>query len=168
MHIGSDESGDAQEERKALIAHMLFLGQMLSTETALFHQTAAAKYGLGITDMKTISVLMQEGPTTAGQLAKRLSLTTGAITNVVDRLGKRGILERMPDANDRRKVIVTVNYEKLGGANNAYRSMGETFERLLQEYSTEQLTFLVQFYKASIEIAKQEQARLATNDISFS
>src|SRR2546430_12442949 len=60
--------------RKALMGQMQFLGQRASTETALFHQAAAAKWGLGITDTKTISVLLQEGPMTAGQLGRRLSL----------------------------------------------------------------------------------------------
>lgn len=150
-----------QQHRSSLMKQMQFLGQMASTETALFHQTAAATYGLGITDMKTISVLMQEGTMTAGQLAKRLNLTTGAITNVVDRLEERDILKRIPDAKDRRKVLVRVNQQKLRVAGNIYSSMGEAFERLLTVYTTEQLEFLVQFYQASIELTKTQQAKLA-------
>src|SRR5437762_11365669 len=89
--------------RKALMGQMQFLGQRASTETALFHQAAAAKWGLGITDTKTISVLLQEGPMTAGQLGRRLSLTTGAVTNVIDRLERRGMVRRTSDAKDRRR-----------------------------------------------------------------
>src|SRR5438093_11307556 len=88
---------------------MQFLGQMASTETALFHDAAAAKLGLGIKDTESISVLLQEGAMTAGQLGRRLSLTSGALTNVIDRLQRRGIVQRASDAKDRRKVIVTVN-----------------------------------------------------------
>src|SRR5580704_16504685 len=97
-------SSDGSRERESLMAEMQFLGQMLSTETALFHQTAAAKNGLSITDSKTISVLMQEGSMTAGELAMRLSLTTGAVTSVIDRLESVGLARRTADPHDRRKV----------------------------------------------------------------
>lgn len=152
---------DKQERRKVLADRLQFLGQMASTETALFHQTAAAKYGLGITDMKTLSALQQEGPMTAGQLAKRLSLTTGAVTNVIDRLERQDFVKRLPDPKDRRKVIVTINDEKLASGENVYLSMGEAFGALVEKYSTEQLEFLVRFYEESIELTKREIAKLA-------
>ncbi|MCD9025097.1 MarR family winged helix-turn-helix transcriptional regulator [Cohnella silvisoli] len=148
------------ENRKALINQMQFLGQMASTETALFHQAAAAKLGLGITDMKTVSTLQQEGPMTAGQLAQRLNLTTGAVSNVIDRLEQRKFVKREPDAKDRRKVIVTVNQKNLAPSDNIYRSMGEAFERLLETYSTQELEFLVKYNQATIELTMLESAKL--------
>lgn len=155
---------DDRERRQALVDQLQFLGQMASTETALFHQVAAARYGLGITDMKTLSALLQEGPMTAGQLAKRLSLTTGAVTNVIDRLERQDFVKRTPDAADRRKVIVSVNQERLGSGLNAYLSMGEAFGVLLATYTTEQLEFLADYYRASIELTKQEIAKLAKGE----
>jgi DNA-binding MarR family transcriptional regulator len=149
------------EHRKALMNQMQFLGQMSSTETALFHQTAAAKLGLGITDMKTVSTLLQEGPMTAGQLAQRLNLTTGAVTSVINRLEQRNLAQRIPDTEDRRKVIVVaVDQKDLAPTDNVYRSMGEAFEKLLETYSTQQLEFLVQYFQASIELTKLEIAKL--------
>ncbi len=155
---------DDRERRQALVDQLQFLGQMASTETALFHQVAAARYGLGITDMKTLSALLQEGPMTAGQLAKRLSLTTGAVTNVIDRLERQDFVKRRPDATDRRKVIVAVNQERLGSGLNAYLSMGEAFGALFASYTTEQLEFLAHYYRASIELTKQEIAKLAKGE----
>lgn len=149
--------------RSQLIEHLQFLGQMQSTETAHFHQTAAAKNGVSITDSKTISVLMQEGSMTAGQLATRLSLTTGAITSVIDRLEAVGYAHRVSDPTDRRKVIVTVDHKKLASMGKTYDSIGEEFSKLLQTYTTEQLEFLVAFYKVSIELTKQEIQKLSKN-----
>jgi MarR family transcriptional regulator, organic hydroperoxide resistance regulator len=148
--------------RRVLINQMQGLAQKNSTETALFHQVAAEKLGLGITDMKTISTLLQEGPMTAGQLAKRLNLTTGAVSNVIDRLEQGMFVTRIPDDKDRRKVIVTVNHEKLASSDNVYRSMGEAFEKLLETYSIEELEFLVNFYNSTIDMTKLEIAKLRT------
>lgn len=161
MARGKRARGKGDEYRQALMQQMQFLGQMASTETALFHQAAAAKLGLGITDTKTITVVVQEGPMTAGQLARRLSLTTGAVTNVIDRLERRGIVKRASDGEDRRKVIVTVNEKKLATADSVYRSVGKAFEGLLATYTTEELEFLVRYFQASIEVTKQEIAKLA-------
>jgi DNA-binding MarR family transcriptional regulator len=153
-----------RERRKALYGQLQILGEVASGETALFHQVAAARYGLGVTDMKALGALLQEGPMTAGQIAKRLSLTTGAVTNVIDRLERQEFVRRMPDAKDRRKVIVAVNQEKLASGANVYLSIGGAFQRLHETYSTEQLEFLVRFYEASIELTKQEIAKLAHAD----
>lgn len=145
-----------------LIKRLLFLGQMSSSETALFHQRVADSMGLGITDTKTMSVLMQEGSMTAGQLAQRLNLTTGAVTNLLDRLEKRGIVSRMADENDRRKVIVKINMKnvaKHGGA-KAYESMGRAYSQLLTAYTDRELEFLVAYLENQLEVTKQEIARL--------
>jgi MarR family transcriptional regulator, organic hydroperoxide resistance regulator len=151
------------DHRKELMNQLQFLGQMSSTETALFHQKAAAKMGLGITDMKTISTLIQEGRMTAGQLAQRLSLTTGAITSVIDRLEKHGIVKRKTDPSDRRKVFLEVEKTKIKKAENIYESVGRRFGTLLSGYSTEELEFLVRHYKAAIENTKLEITQLTTN-----
>ncbi len=43
---------------------------------------------------------------TAGRLAEVTGLTTGAITGVVDRLEKAGLVRRERDDDDRRKVFI--------------------------------------------------------------
>lgn len=151
------------EQRQSLSEQLQFLAEAASTETALFHQAAAAQYGLGITDMKTLSILIQEGAMTAGEIGNRLSLTSGSVTTLIDRLEAQELVQRQPHPTDRRKVLVAVNQEKLAAGNNIYRSMGEAFARLVESYTTEQLEFLVQFYRASIEVTKQEIAKLANS-----
>jgi DNA-binding MarR family transcriptional regulator len=158
-----DRSTEA-ERRAALNAQLVVLGEVASTETALFHQTAAARYGLGITDMKALGALLREGPMTAGQLARRLSLTTGAVTSVIDRLAQQGLVSRQADAHDRRKVIVVANQARVAAGENVYVAIGEAFSRLHDTLTTEQLEFLVRYHQASIELTQREIARLAGRD----
>lgn len=101
---------------------------------------------------------------TAGQIAKRLSLTSGAVTSLIDRLERRDMVKRAPDPNDRRKVIVIPNLETLASGENVYRSMGEAFNQLHETYTTEQLEFLVQYLEASIALNKQEIEKLARKE----
>ena len=43
---------------------------------------------------------------TASQLAEETGLSTGAITGIIDRLGKGGYVRRKRDQNDRRLVFI--------------------------------------------------------------
>ncbi|HLC06005.1 MAG TPA: MarR family transcriptional regulator [Anaerolineales bacterium] len=147
--------------RSELIDQLKILSEVASTETALFHQEAAAALGLGITDMKTLSILLQEGPMTAGQISRRLSLTTGAVTNLIDRLEGRGLVERQRDQKDRRKVIVSVNEGNLQAGESPYVSIGKGFARQLATYSTAELEFLVSYHEQTIELTREEIAKLA-------
>lgn len=106
---------------------------------------------------------MQEGPMTAGQLAERLSLTTGAVTSVIDRLENAKYVIRKADKDDRRKVIVTLNQQQLQVKDTPYDSIGDAFVKLLSRYSESELQFLIDFYKSSIEITKQEIAKASNS-----
>ena len=158
------KSKNDNQKRQELRGQLQYLGQMASTETALFHEKAAARYGMGITDMKALSTLMQEGPMTAGQLARRLALTTGAVTNLLDRLERRGALHRLSDPADRRKVIVKPDLKALEKSGNIYESIGDNFDKLARNFSTEDLEFLVEYYKQSIDLTKQEIAKLGKKE----
>ncbi|HEX6513193.1 MAG TPA: MarR family transcriptional regulator, partial [Chloroflexota bacterium] len=60
----------------------------------MFSQALAAKLGIGPTDLECLSLLQELGPSSAGQLAELLSLTTGAVTGIVDRLEASGFVVR--------------------------------------------------------------------------
>ena len=147
-------------KKQTLIERLMFLGQMGSTETALFHQKAAERLGVGITDTKAISALMQEGPMTAGQLGERLCITTGAVTNLVDRLENHGMVRREPDSSDRRKVIIKVIPEVFEAEGDAYISMGDAFAELYATYSEKDLEFIIRYHEKQIEITKEQIAKL--------
>ena len=164
MSSKSEKSPAPQgDEHAALVAQLQFLGEMSSTEAALFHHHAAAANGLGITDSKTISALMQEGPMTAGEIAKRLGLTTGAVTNVIDRLVRAGFVRRVADPKDRRKVIVEVDLPSLEKMSHVYDSVADAFQKLHEHYSVEELHFLIDYFTQSVEVTKAEVAKLAAS-----
>lgn len=98
---------------------------------------------------------------TAGLLAQRLSLTTGAVTNLIDRLARRDLVSRMPDPDDRRKVIVVANQRTLASRENIYLSIGAAFEALFATYTIAELEFLARFYEAAIQVNRRETAKLA-------
>jgi len=68
-----------------------------------------AEVGLDHGEYKVLSYLSQSGPpfrSTPGRLAKRMELSSGAMTNRLDRLEEADLVRRLPDPEDRRSVVV--------------------------------------------------------------
>jgi DNA-binding MarR family transcriptional regulator len=67
------------------------------------------EHGLTFQEWDVLGALRQSGPPfrrSAGSLAKRTELSSGAMTNRLDRLEKTGLVRRLPDPDDRRGVLV--------------------------------------------------------------
>jgi DNA-binding MarR family transcriptional regulator len=78
--------------------------------SAVIDATMAAGLGLSTTDFACWTIVLSEQqPMAAGRLARLAELSTGAVTGVLDRLERRGLVRRMPDPYDRRKVLVGVD-----------------------------------------------------------
>ena len=73
---------------------------------AMHAKAIADRLGVHGTDFECVDVLDWTGPITAGELARHLGLTAGAVTGLIDRLEQRGWVRRTIDPGDRRKVIV--------------------------------------------------------------
>lgn len=79
-----------------------------------FHQQATValdELGLELFEYDVLSALRRQGkpfglPTTG--LARETRLSSGAMTNRVDKLERKGLVRRKPDENDRRSVIVSL------------------------------------------------------------
>ena len=67
------------------------------------------EHGLTYQEWDVLGALRQAGPPfrrSAGSLAKSTELSSGAMTNRLDRLEKSGLVKRLPDPDDRRGVLV--------------------------------------------------------------
>jgi hypothetical protein len=125
------------------------LGQefrQLATATILFHQAIADRLGMHVTDHKCADILLRTGPITAGELAQRTGLTTGAITGVIDRLEKAGFVRRAKDPADRRRVVIEPFPERIDSEIGPFfESLIPALEELCAPYSTRDLTVVRDF-----------------------
>ncbi len=65
-----------------------------------------AESGMCGSDFGVLEALLHKGPMPVNVIGAKVLLTSGSITTAVDRLERRGLVERKSDPNDRRARIV--------------------------------------------------------------
>jgi DNA-binding MarR family transcriptional regulator len=119
--------------RSQLIGELMTEARRSGSLGALHSRAAAPLAGINATDWECLDVLDWSGPITAGDLARRVGITSGAVTGVIDRLAALGLVERGADPNDRRKVIVHLADDGVIGSLEAQRPLTEAFAALGDE-----------------------------------
>jgi DNA-binding MarR family transcriptional regulator len=132
-------------DRAKLLAELSHQARLRTMWTVLLHNAIASRSGINVTDMGCINLLQLRGPMTPGQLADAMFLTTGgAITAVIDRLEKAGMVRRRRDEEDRRRVIVEATADApIIELSKRFEPVGELYEKLLDTYTDEQLELLL-------------------------
>ncbi len=65
-----------------------------------------ASLGLGFSDFAVLEYLLHKGPSPVNIVGTKIRLTSGSITAAIDRLERKGLVERRDDPGDRRSRIV--------------------------------------------------------------
>ena len=128
----------------------------------LYSATVARHLGIGSSDLECLDFVATNQPVTAGALATQTGLTTGAITGVIDRLEKAGLVRRLVSSEDRRKVFV--------GTTDAFRKkvvpLFEPMQRLqsavISKHSREQLELVASFMSSSLDAARNAVTELSS------
>jgi DNA-binding MarR family transcriptional regulator len=151
-------------ERRDAIAAFMRAGRESSRLSVMFRHALASRLGLTESDMECVDFLMDTGSATAGELAQRTGLTTGAITSMIRRLERAGYVTAARDPADRRRVIVTLVPEKLERGRELYASFGLQVDRLIDDYSTAEIEFLAAHHDRMSAVFLAELDRLREAD----
>jgi DNA-binding MarR family transcriptional regulator len=120
----------------------------LSASLDALTNAASPHAGLNRTDMRALDIINMQQGLTAGQLAARLKLTTGAITGVLDRLERAGHARRTHDQEDRRRVVVQPTPEARRSGSVVFRALAEDMDRLLSSYSEQERDLIDNFLRS--------------------
>ncbi|RZT84824.1 DNA-binding MarR family transcriptional regulator [Pseudonocardia sediminis] len=105
----------------------------------------ADRLGVTWTDLQALYVLANHGPATPGELAKRVNLTTGSASRMIDRLDAAGFVRRVPDPADRRRVLVEPVPEGLDRVAAFYDPLVERHRADLADLGPAELATLLRF-----------------------
>ena len=97
---------------------------------------------------------LQGGSLAAGELAQRISLSQGTVTDILNRLEQRGMIKRVRDSGDRRRVLVEATAVALALLERSPPLLQERFVqrfRNLQEWEQTQLLASLQRIAAMMD-----------------
>ncbi|WP_411084419.1 MarR family winged helix-turn-helix transcriptional regulator [Streptomyces sp. cmx-18-6] len=144
------------------------LREELSTESrrylaayVLFNQAVADHLGLHPTDVQCLSLLTADpGPRTVKQIAEMTGLTTGSATRLVDRLERGGYVVRVPDRQDRRRVLVTPVPDRIARVTEVWDDLGPAWESLLDDHGEDELEVITRHMRRAYELSHAQMRHL--------
>jgi DNA-binding MarR family transcriptional regulator len=107
----------------------------LARHLELARREAFAEHGIEQWEFDVLAALRRAGTPyelSPGRLLKETMVTSGTMTNRVDRLSARGLVERYPDPDDRRGVIVRLTAEGKTAVDGAFAALLAAERALLE------------------------------------
>jgi DNA-binding MarR family transcriptional regulator len=150
----------SQEGKQALAGRLMLALRRSSAAGVLHGQTVARRVGVNSSDLECLDLILMSGPSTAGEIARHTGLTSGAVTGLIDRLERLGLVERTADPADRRKVLVRVREDRIGPIARLYAPLEKAMQSLLAGYSREELKLLIDFAQQSGDLLQARVSEL--------
>ncbi|MFJ3494884.1 MarR family transcriptional regulator [Streptomyces sp. NPDC086091] len=129
-------------------------------------QETAQRLGLNVTDLTCFGYVVQAGENllTAGDLAARVHVTTGAVTGILNRLERAGYVTRRPDPRDRRRVRVAAVPEAVARAYAVYEPYYARLTALFATYSPEEIAVLTDWFTRATGLSYAYREELRSGD----
>lgn len=151
---------DPESRRQASLGDLDREARRLGSLSTLLNRAVAEFAGLHPTDWECLDVLDWSGPVSAGVLAEKLGLTTGAVTGVLDRLEQSGWVRRERDPEDRRRVVVTPVWERAADLAPAFAPLGERVTAIYEELSERDIRTLLRVFRQLNQALEEATAQI--------
>ncbi len=128
----------------------------VSRQLDVARRAAFAEHGIEQWEFDVLAALRRAGPPyqlSPGRLLRETLVTSGTMTNRVDRLEGRGLVERLPDPRDRRGVLVQLTArgrETVDGALAGLLELERPLLSALGDEERDQLAGLLRKLAASV------------------
>jgi DNA-binding MarR family transcriptional regulator len=151
---------DMSNDRRELLTQLTTEVRGWQSDQDLFDEAVAALAGLNRTDWRCLDILSTRGAMTAGQLAEAARLTTGAVTGVLDHLEAVGLVRRVRDTADRRRVIVETTDQMDRQAAEVFGPLIADSDKALRAFGATQLATIVDFIRSERAILTRHTTRI--------
>lgn len=130
-----------QESPKLDVSALAVTGRVLRIARMLekHRETVLAEYGLNIWSFDMLATLRRQGPPyqlKPTDLYSLLMLSSGAMTNRIDRLEQDGMVVRLRDPDDRRSVMVQLTPKGIQLTDSVMPVLFEREQQLLNQFGT--------------------------------
>jgi DNA-binding MarR family transcriptional regulator len=145
--------------RQALISGAGRAMQAYQRSTQAFDDAVGRALGLNSTDLRGLDWLA-DGAKAAGELSRGTGLSSAATTTLIDRLERRGLVQRVADPTDRRLVLVEMTPAAREQVGRYYGPIVTAGVALLDGFSVEQLAQMRDWLVAARELTDRQRERV--------
>jgi len=146
--------------RRQLVAELGTAMQRYQRSVQAYDDAVGRALALGPADLRCLDWLA-DGPKTAGVLAGATGLRPAATTALIDRLEAKGLVERVRDETDRRRVLVRMTDEGMRSTYAMYAPLVEEGQGLLAHHTVAELTALRDLVDAMRELTDRHRDAIA-------
>lgn len=134
----TDKIAMADRTEEALIS----LRQILRA-TEIGSRALAKASGLNPSQLILLNVVAAGGDTSAGALAREISLSQATVTTLIDKLVDRGLVARHRDQTDKRRIYIELTEEGKATLDHAPDSLQSRFETRFSKLEAWEQSFLI-------------------------
>jgi len=150
---------NTENDRKKNLVKQVIMGDVEhGISTVLFRHAVGKALGVNATDMSCLAVIFFKGLSTPSELARLTGLSSGATTTMLDRLERRGLIERRFNPKDRRGRLIVIPKAATEKVASLYESMEKAEHAFVSRYSEKELQVLADFFK-TLEVIWQEERK---------
>lgn len=99
---------------------------------AVFIERSVAALGIGLSDFMILEALLHRGPQTMTSICDKVLLTNASMTAAVDRLQKRGFVERHKDPVDGRAKVIRLTEDGTALIQQLYQQHERDIEEVMR------------------------------------
>lgn len=136
---------ESREKYIALVERLIAAARGSQSANDMLDDAVSNLFGSNRTDARCADFLQRFGSMSAGELATRSGLSTGAVTSVIDRLEEAGIARRVRDKKDRRKVFVELTDYTNQVLAEIFSPMGHAFGGAMKDVSMSELRAISEY-----------------------
>ena len=149
--------------RRELLEALDREGRRTGSAGSLHGRAIADRAGIHGTDFDCLDVLDWTGPITAGELARQVGITSGAVTGVIDRLERLGFVRRASDPRDRRRVIVQlelIDDDRRAQMEALLRPLQDDMAAINDRFDDDQLATVLEWLRSANDAVDRSTRRL--------
>jgi DNA-binding MarR family transcriptional regulator len=154
----SEPSMTAGEEPLAVFTYLARASLLLEA----LQKESLGTFDLSFVEYSVLRLLARAGDAhqlSPSRLAEQVFRTTGAMTKILDRLERRGLLERVPDPTDRRALLVHLTDDGLEQSDKASAAYIVVRSRVLEGLAAGELATLTAGVSRLAELLEHNQTR---------
>jgi DNA-binding MarR family transcriptional regulator len=147
-----------------LVERLNTAGREVSAATIMYHTALAARRGLSATEEKALDILLREGPMTHAELCAAAGLARPSVSDLIDRLERKGYASRGPHPQDRRRILVAANAEAIAAqVTPLFEPWAQALLELYASYTDDELEVICDFMTRAASRQREQAAQLTAS-----